>query len=197
MFSSRATMPRATMPRATMPRAAKVIAKERINAIITGEQSDNESCCTQENIPVNNSVVPQEFVGVAMKFLYLMRKMEMCQDGDEMKIAFIDMMELCIENPGFVMECDRFKQILCNKMSDFEDKICKEENAINQLNAEKKLSKLIRAIDESIEKIDARSKMCTLLAEARYIYTKQTGPNSVNMRVLNAINSVRSSMDRY
>ncbi len=126
-----------------------------------------------------------------------MKKMEMCQSNDEKKIAFIDMMELCIENPGFVMECDRFKQILCNKMSDFEVKICKEENAINQLNAEKKLTKLIRAIDESIENIDARNKMCTLLAEARYIYTKQTGPNSVNMRVLNAINSVRASMDTY
>ncbi len=188
MFSSRA---------AAMPSAAKVIAKERINAIITGEQSDNESCCTQENVPVNNSVIPQEFVGVAMKFLYLMKKMEMCQSNDEKKIAFIDMMELCIENPGFVMECDRFKQILCNKMSDFEQKIYKEENIINQLKAENKLTKLIRAIDESIENVDARNKMCALLAETRYIYTKETGPNSVNMRVLNAINSVRASMDTY
>ncbi len=184
-------------PRATMPRAAKDAAKERIHSILLSEQYDNESFYTQENSQLNNSFVPEKFTGVAMKFLYLIKKMEICETINNKKKVFIDVLELCIENPEFVMECNKFKQILSNKMSDFELKIHKEDNTINEVKIDKKIMKLIKSVNDNLPNTFDRYKIISLLDNARLIHSRYTGPNSLNNKVLLAINSMRDTMIKY
>lgn len=176
-------------------REAKTVANERIQSILQEEQieSDNESFSE----PISKNKIPQQFVGVAMKFLYLIKKMEMSETRDDKKVVFIDMMELCMENPGFIVECNSFKQILYKKMNDFEDVICKEENKINEVRVDKKLVKLMKSVNESIPNVIERAKIIALLSNAHLIHSKYTGPNSLNYRVLLAINSVRDTMNKY
>jgi hypothetical protein len=151
---------------------------------------------TTQNTTQDSTIkhIPIEFTGIASRFLYLIRKMDMSMDITTKKDVVIQLMELCMEHTKFINTSPQFQQILYFKMNEFEQVILNEQNMIQQANIEGKIDEIIYNIHTSIKSAHTRNNMTILLSKAKNIHNMYAFSESLNNKVLLAINSARNSL---
>ncbi len=151
---------------------------------------------TSQNTTQDKTIkhIPVEFNGIASRFLYLIRKMNMSIDISTKKEVLIQLMELCMEHTNFINKSPQFQQILYFKMNEFEQVIINEQNMIQQANIEGKLDEIIYNIHTSIKSAHTRNNMTILLSKAKNIHNMYAFSESLNNKVLLAINSARIAL---